>query len=708
MGQKLIGLNLIGAMAFLIAAPIVYAQYAGPQSQSPYPPPPAGYPQTGYPQSGYPQNGYPQNGYPPQGGYSQPANGQPESQGDADAFDPQRGVARISIAQGDVNVKRGDTGGLVAAATNAPLMGQDHLQTSDGSRAEVEFDYGNAVRLAPDTDLVFADVEYHKYQVQLAAGTIIYRVIRNVNSQAEIDTPSVAVHPVQLGEYRVSVMPDGTTQLTVHSGQLEIYSPQGTQTLGPGQAMLVRGTQQSPEFQMTYASARDQFDGWSEQRDAEMLASRTYQHVSPEIYGADDLDQYGNWVPSQYGQVWAPQPPNPGWTPYSDGQWVWEGYYGWTWVDNAPWGWAPFHYGSWFWNVGVSRWCWFPGGIAGGLFWRPALVGFFGLGGRGFGIGFGGFGGLGWVALAPFEHFHPWYGRGFFGGGSFGRPGFANVERNVNIFNNYRNAGIQGAVRTSSLNGFGGPGQRFGIASRQQLNTAGVFRGQIPVSASRASMQFSNRQAVGNSRFNGLSNRSFFEHSRPGQVQAGFSSRNSGQQGFRTQQASPQNNFSNRPTTPTMRGGSSGFEQSRGYAAGQSGGGWQRFGQPSTSNAPRAGGSPNEESGWHRFGQPQPRSTPSPGYNAGSSAYGFAQRGGGSYQSRPFNQAAPENRGFGGGNRGSYSAPPQRFSQPSQRESAPQHNSAPRGGGGGGNSHSGGGSRSGGGSHGGGGGGRRK
>src|SRR5581483_6031504 len=135
--------------------------------------------------------------------------------------------------------------------------------------------------------------------------------------------------------------------------------------------------------------------------------------------------------------------------PYSNGEWVSEPYYGWTWVDYSPWGWAPFHYGSWFWNGGVSRWCWFPGGIGGGLFWRPALVGFFGLGGGGFGIGFGlgPFNALGWVALAPFEHFHPWFGH---------RGGYYNVERNFNVFHNFRNAGIRGAVRTGPMNGFGG------------------------------------------------------------------------------------------------------------------------------------------------------------------------------------------------------------------------------------------------------------
>src|SRR5579884_606884 len=76
----------------------------------------------------YPQNTYPQDGYPA----AQPDQG-----------DQQHGVARLSIVQGDVNVRRGDNGELVAAIVNAPLMAQDHVQTAPGSRAEVQLDYAN-------------------------------------------------------------------------------------------------------------------------------------------------------------------------------------------------------------------------------------------------------------------------------------------------------------------------------------------------------------------------------------------------------------------------------------------------------------------------------------------------------------------------------------------------------------------------------------
>ena len=165
---------------------------------------------------------------------------------------------------------------------------------------------------------------------------------------------------------------------------------------------MIRGDASDPEFQQAYAAPRDQFDDWSASRDAEMRLPRSAQYVEfGDVYGAEDLDRYGNWVPSQYGQVWAPQGRAADWSPYSNGQWTYADYYGWTWIGYEPWGWAPYHYGRWFWNTGVG-WCWWPGVRLGfGFRWSPALVSFFGFGG-----------GLGWVSLAPYEVFHPWWGHG--------------------------------------------------------------------------------------------------------------------------------------------------------------------------------------------------------------------------------------------------------------------------------------------------------
>ena len=134
----------------------------------------------------------------------------------------------------------------------------------------------------------------------------------------------------------------------------------------------------------------------------------SYRYVSPDVVGAEDLDAYGRWNNDpQYGNVWVPSV-DAGWAPYREGRWVDEPYYGWTWVSADPWGWAPYHYGNWY--MSSFGWAWYPGAIGGRHYWRPAMVGFFGWGGGG-GSAFG-FGNVGWVPLAPYERFHPWYGRG--------------------------------------------------------------------------------------------------------------------------------------------------------------------------------------------------------------------------------------------------------------------------------------------------------
>jgi uncharacterized protein DUF6600/FecR-like protein len=532
----------------LLLASSAWAQFqAAPQQ---YPPPQASYPPYQTPPNQAPLP-------------SQPMASQDEQGRDLMA-DQQHGVARIRLAQGDVNVKRGDNGELTGAIMNAPLLSRDHLETSPGSRAEVELDAGLIVRVAPDTDVAFANLIYQRSQLQLGIGTLIVRVVRDGQSQLEIDTPSVAFRPLAQGDYRISVFDNGTSQITVRSGRMEMSGPRGSQIVNAGQSMLVRGDSSDPEFQPSPPAPRDQLDDWSASRDAELLSSRSYQYVSQDVQGAEDLDRYGNWVPSQYGQVWAPQAEPPDWSPYSNGQWTWADYYGWTWIGYEPWGWAPYHYGRWFWNTGVG-WCWWPGarvGIGFGFRWSPALVGFFGFGG-----------GLGWVSLAPYELFHPWWGRGFGGYDSFRAYGLQRY---------YRNAGIRGGAMTANLGSFAGAGHRYSVATGGQLSSASLYRGGIPVSRTASSYRFTDHAVASNPRFSQVGSRSFFSRSQ--------------------QFNAPRSTFNNAPS-----GG---------------GGGWQRFGSPGNfaparpqqnyASRPNAG-----ESGWHTFGNSQPRySAPfAPNYN---------------------------------------------------------------------------------------------
>jgi hypothetical protein len=557
----------------------------------------------------YPPAGYPQ--YQP-----------PDNQGQEAGTDQQHGVARISVAQGDVNVKRGDNGQLSGAIVNAPLMSQDRLETSPGSRAEVQFDAANVIRLAPNTDIGLPNLAYQRYQVQLGMGTIMVRVLSNSPAQFEIDTPSVAFHPTSQGEYRISVFDNGTSEISVRSGRVEMSGPRGSQIVNQGQSLLVRGDPADPEFQSAYEPPRDQFDEWSASRDAELLSASSSQYLSPDVDGAADLDRYGNWVPSQYGQVWEPQVQSTDWSPYSDGQWTYAGYYGWTWVGYEPWGWAPYHYGRWFWNTGRG-WCWWPGARGFGITWSPALVSFFGFGG-----------GLGWVSLAPFEIFHPWWGRGFRSFDSF---------RANDLGRYYRNAAIRGGAMTARLGAFGGEGQRYSMATRGQLASADLYRGRIPISPSASSYRFSERPAVANARLSQAAARPFF---------------------------SRQQQFS----SPRSVSGS---------------GGWQHFGSPGNvapqqrqSFASRPYGS--TENAWHSFGQPQ---SPAARYNysAPASHYNYNQPSASHY-----NYRAPSTSHYSAPATPHYSAP-STHSAPSFQGNAGSHSGGGSGRSGGGHSGGGGG-----------------
>src|SRR3954454_4511871 len=75
--------------------------------------------------------------------------------------EPGRGVARLSLIQGsDVSVRRGDSGDVIAARANAPVVVQDEVIIGLGPRAELQFDWANMLRLSANTAVRLGELEY--------------------------------------------------------------------------------------------------------------------------------------------------------------------------------------------------------------------------------------------------------------------------------------------------------------------------------------------------------------------------------------------------------------------------------------------------------------------------------------------------------------------------------------------------------------------
>ncbi|MBZ5581370.1 MAG: FecR domain-containing protein [Acidobacteriia bacterium] len=590
----------------------------------------------------------------------------------ADPDDVRRGVARISLIEGDVSVRRGDSGEWVAGVINAPVMTDDHIATGPNSRAEIQFDSANALRLGGEAEVRLAQLEYNRYQLDVARGTVTYRILRPTDVDIEVDTPSVSIRPSKEGIYRISVNDAGESRITVRAGSVEIFTPTGSQWVSAGQTMLARGTQSDPEFQITSAIPGDDWDRWNDARDRAELNSPSNQYVPPGVYGAEDLDRYGNWVDvPDYGYCWQPVVAA-GWSPYSQGRWAWEDWYGWTWVSYDPWGWAPYHYGRWF-HRDHFGWYWYPGVRGMRHYWSPALVAFVGWGGGGLGFGFGN---IGWVPLAPYEMFHPWWGRSY-----YGRPGYINRSvniTNVNITNVYRNSramnGITG-VRGSDF--AGGQFRDMRHYSGSQIREASLVRGGMPVAPGAAHLRFTDRQPVVTPRVSG--NARFFERQQPSpatripfaQQQRAFEQAGMPIRGGMATSARDVPAVRNQGGFGRMGGGSQQPAQSQS-------GGWRRFGEPARDAGPRGNASgtretpqwqaparnqqaaPQNRGGWERFGETggaapnAPRANPDRAVRQGR-------------QDPAVQPAAPQNRGGW-----------QRFGEPGGAQQAAPRQQAPR------------------------------
>lgn len=320
--------------------------------------------------------------------------------------DPPARVGRVSFLDGSVSLYPNGAVDWTPASLNYPLTTNDALWSDIAGRAEVHLG-SSAVRIAPQTALVFGEISDTVTQVRLDQGTIDVHVrYLNDNEIYEIDTPTGVVSLSDQGHYRIDVTPDGRrTTVTVRDGSAQATAGDRDVPVGAGQSATLIGANRAPI--LGAAVAEDDWERWADDRDRREDAAQSTRYVSRDMVGYEDLDEYGTWqVDATWGPIWTPRYVPVGWAPYRFGRWESVQPWGWTWIDDAPWGFAPFHYGRWA-SVG-GRWGWIPGETRVRPVYAPALVAFVGGSNWGMSLAFGG-GAVGWVPLGPGEPYVPAY-----------------------------------------------------------------------------------------------------------------------------------------------------------------------------------------------------------------------------------------------------------------------------------------------------------
>ncbi len=359
-----------------------------------------------------PQVAAPENGssMPPA---APPAENPPAAEAAASADRPsgsQVTPPRLGYVQGEVLFWRPGNGDWEPAQVNLPLAEGDALATRSG-KLELQVGSETFVRAGGDTQLRLKSNEPGFLQVDVTSGHVSVDVRELRRGDAiDISTANGSAHIAHDGYYRIDVAP-GSTRVAVHRGGRATVTASGggNAEVATGDAVDLSA---SGDARLTAAAAPplDDLDTWNYSRDERFLAApRSYGQA--EMYGMDDLDRNGDWrTVETYGRVWVPSSVPAGWAPYSDGRWIWDPLYGYSWVDYAPWGWAPYHYGRW---VYPGYWAWAPGPYVAAPVYSPALVAFFGGPGVSVGIGFPF---VSWVALGWGEPLFPWWGPvGFIG-----------------------------------------------------------------------------------------------------------------------------------------------------------------------------------------------------------------------------------------------------------------------------------------------------
>ena len=207
-------------------------------------------------------------------------------------------VARISLCDGEVTIQRGNSSDWLEASINTPLVQGDTVATWRSARTEIQLDSRNIFRLGKDSQVLLNKLGNQQFHLTLERGTLTYNKLSNDRVEVDIETPFADIRPTTYGMLRIEVGFDGKTVVTTRQGEADVISDTQTKNLRQGETMIVWiVANEEIKSELTQAPIKDDWDRWNEKREKRLRASHSRQYISQDIYGVEDLDRHGNWLP---------------------------------------------------------------------------------------------------------------------------------------------------------------------------------------------------------------------------------------------------------------------------------------------------------------------------------------------------------------------------------------------------------------------------
>jgi hypothetical protein len=283
-------------------------------------------------------------------------------------------VVRLSFVQGQVQVASDGQATIDPAVANLPLVQGTVVQTGQDGRAEIQFDDGSVVRLAPNSRLSLDGLSGSASgslatSVNLLNGEGYFELNPASGDSFQVDALGLLITAPEPASFRVSWLAQ-PEQVAVSDGYVRVKHASDYSVQVNTNETLSIDDQDVTRYLLSSGTDSDVNDAWNDQRE-QFLAdadSRATGAPAP-ADGSADLDAYGNYYDMPgYGDVWQPYGYDASWSPYDDGYWAWYPW-GYTWVSAYPWGWAPYHCGYWNYFDDFG-WGWVGGGCGIGT-WYP-------------------------------------------------------------------------------------------------------------------------------------------------------------------------------------------------------------------------------------------------------------------------------------------------------------------------------------------------
>ena len=281
--------------------------------------------------------------------------------------DSQVRIVRLSDINGDVQIDHGS--GFEKALRNMPITQGARLKTADGGLAEVEFENGSTVRLAPNTLVSFPELSLRDSgakvsSVDVSEGIAYFNFNHGKGDEFQVRFANQRTILKKSARFRID-LGKSKAEVSVTKGDVHFQGPSGEIKVSKKHT-LTFDPENAGQYELAKGVAPDQYDNWNDQA-SQYQTQYSYTNEAnnawPYRYGLTDLNYYGNYysVPG-YGLVWQPSMVGANWDPFMNGAWSWYPGLGYTWVSTDPWGWMPYRYGSWAFIPGYG-WGWMPGGF---------------------------------------------------------------------------------------------------------------------------------------------------------------------------------------------------------------------------------------------------------------------------------------------------------------------------------------------------------